>query len=110
LTGRGPKPSEVSCDPLDLGRPPLRVGRVAAGGDLLRAAPGGAAAESADARPRRAGGVVRVDGLARHLPDDERLPLLDEVRSLLTAVEYRRVWETHVHWTRVAAHLQRALS
>jgi SAM-dependent methyltransferase len=35
------------------------------------------------------------------LPDDERLPLLDEVRSLLTAPEYRRVWETRVHWTRL---------
>ena len=34
------------------------------------------------------------------LPDDERLPLVDKVRSLLTAAEYQRVWETHVHWTR----------
>ena len=30
-----------------------------------------------------------------------RLPLLDEVRSLLTAAEYRRPWETHVYWTRI---------
>jgi SAM-dependent methyltransferase len=37
------------------------------------------------------------------LPDDERLPLLDEVRSLLPAAEYERPWETHVHWTRLAA-------
>jgi hypothetical protein len=36
------------------------------------------------------------------LPDDERLPLLDEVRSLLDAGEYRRHWETYVHWTRLA--------
>jgi SAM-dependent methyltransferase len=34
------------------------------------------------------------------LPDAERLPLLQEVRSLLTAGEYLRQWETHVHWTR----------
>jgi hypothetical protein len=33
------------------------------------------------------------------LPDDERLPLLDEVRSLLPAAEYGRMWETHVNWT-----------
>jgi hypothetical protein len=37
------------------------------------------------------------------LPDAERLPLLDEVRSLLVAAEYERQWETHVHWTRLAA-------
>jgi SAM-dependent methyltransferase len=40
-------------------------------------------------------------GWIADLPDDERLPLLDEVRSLLTAAEYRRPWETHVHWTRL---------
>ena len=37
------------------------------------------------------------------IPDEDRLPLLDEVRSLLAADEYRRLWETHVHWTRLAA-------
>jgi SAM-dependent methyltransferase len=42
-------------------------------------------------------------GWIADLPDDERLPLLDEVRSLVTDVEYRRLWETHVHWTRLAA-------
>jgi SAM-dependent methyltransferase len=39
------------------------------------------------------------------LPDDERLSLLDEVRSLLVASEYHRLWETHIHWTRLAAGL-----
>lgn len=43
-------------------------------------------------------------GWIADLPDEERLPLLDEVRSLLTAAEYRRQWETHVHWTRLAGH------
>jgi hypothetical protein len=33
------------------------------------------------------------------LPDEERLPLLDEVRSLLSEADYVRQWETHVHWT-----------
>jgi hypothetical protein len=35
------------------------------------------------------------------LPDVDRLPLLHEIRSLLTAAEYRRPWDTHVHWTRL---------
>jgi SAM-dependent methyltransferase len=42
------------------------------------------------------------------LSDAERLPLLDEVRSLLSAAEYQRPWETHVHWTRLAAGLENA--
>lgn len=33
------------------------------------------------------------------LPDADRLPLLAEVRSRLTAAEYVRVWDAHVHWT-----------
>lgn len=37
------------------------------------------------------------------LPDEERMPLLDEVRSLLAAPAYRRLWETRVYWTRLAA-------
>ena len=41
-------------------------------------------------------------GWIGELPDSERLPLLDEVRSILTADDYRRPWETHVHWTRLA--------
>jgi len=36
------------------------------------------------------------------LRDEQRLPLLDRVRSLLDAPEYRRSWETRVHWTRLA--------
>jgi len=36
------------------------------------------------------------------LPAHERLPLLEMMRSLLDAPEYRRSWETHVHWTRLA--------
>jgi SAM-dependent methyltransferase len=40
-------------------------------------------------------------GWLAELPDEERLPLLGEVRALLTAAEYRRSWETHVHWARL---------
>jgi SAM-dependent methyltransferase len=34
-------------------------------------------------------------------PDAERLPLLDRVRTLLDADEYRRPWETRLFWTRL---------
>lgn len=33
------------------------------------------------------------------LPDADRLPLLDEVRSLLTSTDYVLPWETRVQWT-----------
>ena len=39
-------------------------------------------------------------GWIADLPDDERLPLLDELRALLDAAEYHRPWEARVHWTR----------
>jgi hypothetical protein len=38
-------------------------------------------------------------GWVGHLPEAERLALLERVRSLLDAPEYHRSWETHVHWT-----------
>jgi len=38
-------------------------------------------------------------GWLADLPDEERLPLLKEIRSRLTAPEYQRLWESHVHWT-----------
>lgn len=41
-------------------------------------------------------------GWIANLRDEDRLPLLDEVRRLLTAAEYRVPWETHVGWTRLA--------
>ena len=40
-------------------------------------------------------------GWIADLREADRLPLLDGVRSLLTAAEYRRLWETHVYWTRL---------
>jgi SAM-dependent methyltransferase len=39
-------------------------------------------------------------GWIADLPDEERLPLLEKVRSRLRAAEYRREWETHAYWTR----------
>jgi SAM-dependent methyltransferase len=49
-------------------------------------------------------------GWIADLPDSDRLPLLDRAKSLLAAPGYRRSWETHVHWTRLSAHHQTALS
>jgi SAM-dependent methyltransferase len=40
-------------------------------------------------------------GWLADLPDEERLPLLAWVRSLLDADSYERSWETHVHWSRL---------
>jgi hypothetical protein len=40
-------------------------------------------------------------GWIAELPDAERLPLLGQVRSLLTAPTYRRQWETYAQWTRL---------
>jgi hypothetical protein len=42
-------------------------------------------------------------GWIADLPDDERLSLLDQVRSLLTADRYRRLWTTHAYRTRRVA-------
>jgi SAM-dependent methyltransferase len=38
-------------------------------------------------------------GWLADLRDEERLPLLSAVRAQLAAPEYRRMWESHVHWT-----------
>ncbi len=40
-------------------------------------------------------------GWIRDLPDDDRMPLLAGVRSLLDAAEYRLLWETRAYSTRL---------
>jgi len=35
------------------------------------------------------------------LPESERRPLMNRVRSLLDADRYRRSWETRIYWTRL---------
>jgi SAM-dependent methyltransferase len=105
LYARGPKPGEVRYDPLDLEGPHY------ASGEWRRVF---ADSPFEPLRERRLPKPQRLDreglvaffasmGWLADLPDDERLPLLDEVRSLLPDVEYRRRWETDVHWTRLAA-------
>jgi SAM-dependent methyltransferase len=103
LLSRGPKASEVSYDPLDLGKGarftsdnwalvesffgPLQVIRLPNPQTLDRE---GLVAYYASI------------GWLADLPDEERLPLLDKVRSLLGSSAYRRLWMTHVHSTRRA--------
>ncbi|MGH7539863.1 MAG: class I SAM-dependent methyltransferase [Gemmatimonadota bacterium] len=104
LTARGPEPSEVSYDPLDLGKGARYVSD--------EWGIGGALFEPLQATRLSNPQTLDRDGLVAYyasmgwladLPDDERLPLLGELRSLLAGAEYRRLWETHVHWTRLAA-------
>jgi SAM-dependent methyltransferase len=42
-------------------------------------------------------------GWVANLPDEERQPLVDAMRSHLTAVEYVLPWQTRVQWTRLNA-------
>lgn len=111
LSGRGPNPNEVSYDPLDLGT----CARYASDEWTLADSPFEPLQEMRLPNPQ----MLDRDGLVAYyasmgwladLPDEKRLPLLDEVRSLLARTEYRRHWETHVHWTRLAAGIQGAIS
>jgi SAM-dependent methyltransferase len=43
-------------------------------------------------------------GWLADLPDAERIPLLDKVRSRLSAPRYSRRWETHAHWAHRKSH------
>jgi SAM-dependent methyltransferase len=105
LSERGPSRDEVGYDPLDL-NPTLY-----ASGEWRLAFATAPFEELQEARLPNPQTVDR-DGLVAFLasmgwiadlPDADRLPLLDEVRSLLAVGEYRRMWATHLHWTRLAA-------
>ena len=105
LHRRSPNPAELGYDPVD-----LNTDRYASG-DWRRPFAGSPFEELQAARLPNPQTVDREGlvsffasmGWIADLPDSDRLPLLAEVRSLLTATEYRRPWETHVHWTRLAA-------
>lgn len=103
LLSRTPPATEVSYDPLDLGRGV----RLASDEWALAGSPFDPfeSARLPNLQTLDRDGLVAYYasmGWLADLPDDERLPLLDRVRSLLPAPEYRRLWETHVHWTRLA--------
>ena len=112
LCERGPTKEELGVDPLD-----LNTTRYASGEWRL------ALAESSfeELQETRLPNPQTLDrdglvsffasmGWIADLPDEARLPLLDEVRSLLTADEYRRLWETHLYWMRLAAGRRTQLS
>ena len=103
LSERGPTKEELGVDPLDLNTTRYASGewRVA-----LAESPFEELQETRLPNPQ----TLQRDGLVAFfasmgwiadLPDRERLPLLDKVRSLLADSEYRRLWETHVYWTRL---------
>jgi SAM-dependent methyltransferase len=103
LGERGPTREELGVDPLDLDAERYRSGawRVAfetSGFEALH--------ETRLPNPQileREGMVAFFAsmGWIGDLPDAERLPLLDQVRSLLDAPEYLRSWQTHVCRTRL---------
>ncbi len=105
LTERAPNPREVSYDPLDLDGPQYTSG-------TWRLVFAESSFEPLQEARLPNPQTLDRDGLVAFfasmgwladLPEADRLPLLAEVRSLLAADEYRQLWETHVHWTRLAA-------
>jgi SAM-dependent methyltransferase len=99
LTERGPSAEGVTYDPLDLDGPNYWTG---AWREALAESPFDQHREANVPNPQTLGrsGLVAFFasmGWLAELPDAERLPVIAEVRSLLTAGEYRRTWETRVH-------------
>jgi SAM-dependent methyltransferase len=105
LTEQGPKPHEVDYDPLDLDGPNYWTGRWRAALAESQFAPLQEAHLPNPQTVDREGLVTFFAsmGWLGDMPDAVRLPLLDQVRSLLAHDEYRRLWETHVHWTSIPA-------
>jgi SAM-dependent methyltransferase len=104
LNERAP-PGDLGYDPLDLGSPRYAADELQ---DAFANTPFEPLRDAVLPNPQMVGPEGLVAFFASmawiaELRDDERLPLLDQVRSLLTAGEYRRPWETHVRWTRLAA-------
>jgi hypothetical protein len=105
LGNRGPGRGEVGYDPLDLCSARFESG------DWRRAfaeSPFGELQEAHLPNPQTIDreGLVAFFGSMGWIADlrgDVRMPLLDQVRSLLRADEYRRHWETCVYWTRLSA-------
>lgn len=96
------QPEDVGYIPLDLGGPRAGSGWRPAVDDTPFGPFDSAVVENPQTLDRD--GLVSfyaTMGWLADLPDEQRLPLLAEVRELLDAAEYRRLWETHVHWARL---------
>jgi SAM-dependent methyltransferase len=102
LLERAPQRSEMGYEPLDLDGPQYTSGTWR---DAFATSPFEELREARLANPQ----ALDRDGLVSYfasmgwigdLPDGERLPLLEELRSLLSAGDFRRPWQTHVHWAR----------
>jgi SAM-dependent methyltransferase len=102
LSGRVPR-DFGGYDPLDLGSPRYASGDWRKGFQALAFEPLRGERVSNPQTLDREGLVAFYAsmGWLAELPDEDRLALLDDVRLLLHAEEYRRQWETHVHWTRL---------
>jgi SAM-dependent methyltransferase len=103
LTERAPQREELGHDPLDLNASRFSSGEWRA--PFARSA-------FEELREARLANTQVLDrdalvaffesmGWLGDLPEPERLPLVDQMRSLLDAHEYRRRWETRVYWTRL---------
>jgi SAM-dependent methyltransferase len=104
LLRRAPDEAAGGYDPLDLGSPEYASGSWR---QAFATSPFGELQGARLPNPQtldRDGLVAFLAsmGWIADLPYAERLPLLDEVRSLLDSAEYQRSWETHVHWTRLS--------
>ena len=103
LLPRAPDASDPASDPLDLTTPKYTAG---AWRDAFEDSPFGVLHETRLPNPQtldREGLVAFLAsmGWIADLPDPDRLPLLEDVRSRLEADEYHRQWATHLHWARL---------
>jgi SAM-dependent methyltransferase len=104
LTERGPTREELGADPLDLNADRYASGAWRTAFDGSQFEPLGETWLPNPQTLDRKGLVAFYAsmGWIGDLPDEERLPLLDDVRALLPADEYHREWRTHVCWSRLS--------
>jgi SAM-dependent methyltransferase len=103
LADAGPSADELDYDPVDLNHRRFASGgwRVAFAGSPFEELSDVRLANPQALDPDALVAFVASMGWVADMPDADRLSLLDEVSSCLTAAEYRRPWETHVYWTRL---------
>lgn len=104
LLQRAPNNAALGHDPLDLNSPRYGSGewKLAFAASRFGELQGGLLANPQTLDRDGLLAFLASMGWIADLPDRERLPLLEAVKSLLDADEYRRLWETHVHWTRLS--------